>query len=100
MNQQIICAWSNVFVPRLNIHKPWWSDNFLQQNPECREFADPYVEHDSLTLLIDLILLKRGVYRHLLYNRGAKPNKAASKLSSETFKPAEGSQEGKDDGQV
>ena len=28
-----------------------------------------------MTLLLDLILLKRGVYRHLLYNRGAKPRK-------------------------
>lgn len=36
---------------------------------------DPYVEHDSLTILLDLILLKRGVYRHLLYNRGAKPRR-------------------------
>ncbi|PCH42357.1 Arv1-domain-containing protein [Wolfiporia cocos MD-104 SS10] len=42
----------------------------LEQCPECRAFADPYVEHDTLTLLLDLILLKRDVYRHLLYNRG------------------------------
>jgi hypothetical protein len=38
--------------------------------PACRRFADPYVEHDALTLFIDLILLKRDVYRHLLFNRG------------------------------
>ena len=37
----------------------------------CQAFADPYVEHDTLTLWIDLILLKRDVYRHLLFNRGA-----------------------------
>jgi hypothetical protein len=43
---------------------------------ECHTFADPYVEHDSLTLLLDLILLKRGVYRHLLFNRGSKPHRA------------------------
>jgi hypothetical protein len=36
----------------------------------CQAFADPYVEHDMLTLWLDLILLKRDVYRHLLYNRG------------------------------
>jgi hypothetical protein len=30
-----------------------------------------------LILVIDLILLKRGVYRHLLYNRGSEPRKAA-----------------------
>jgi hypothetical protein len=43
----------------------------------CHAFADPYVEQDSLILLLDLILLKRDVYRHLLYNRGAEPRKAA-----------------------
>lgn len=43
----------------------------------CGAFADPYVEHDSLLLLIDLILLKRGVYRHLLFNRGAEPRRIA-----------------------
>jgi hypothetical protein len=42
----------------------------------CNQFADPYVEHDSLTLLLDLILLKRGVYLHLLYNRGSEPRRA------------------------
>ncbi|KAJ7590207.1 Arv1-like family-domain-containing protein [Mycena floridula] len=45
----------------------------LEQCTKCLEFADPYVEQDTLVLLIDLILLKRGVYRHLLYNRGAEP---------------------------
>ncbi|KAJ7650865.1 Arv1-like family-domain-containing protein, partial [Roridomyces roridus] len=48
----------------------------LEQCEKCHAFADPYVEHDSLTLLLDLILLKRGVYRHLLYNRGAEPRRA------------------------
>ncbi|KAF9031506.1 Arv1-domain-containing protein [Hymenopellis radicata] len=47
----------------------------LEQCPSCGAFADPYVEHDSLLLLIDLILLKRGVYRHLLYNRGSEPRR-------------------------
>jgi hypothetical protein len=28
-----------------------------------------------LTLLLDLILLKRAVYRHLLYNRGVEPRR-------------------------
>ncbi|KAF8908674.1 Arv1-domain-containing protein [Mucidula mucida] len=47
----------------------------LEHCPSCGAFADPYVEHDSLLLLIDLILLKRGVYRHLLYNRGSEPRR-------------------------
>ena len=38
-------------------------------------FVDPYVEHNHLTLLLDRIPLKRGVYRYLLYNRGTKPRK-------------------------
>lgn len=41
---------------------------------------DPYVEHDTLTLLLDLILLKQGVYRHLLYNRGSTPRHTTSEL--------------------
>ncbi|KAH7928120.1 Arv1-domain-containing protein [Leucogyrophana mollusca] len=48
----------------------------LEQCSNCQAFADPYVEHDSLTLLLDLILLKRSVYRHLLYNRGTEPSRA------------------------
>ncbi|KAK0193365.1 Arv1-like family-domain-containing protein [Armillaria mellea] len=48
----------------------------LEQCSNCLAFADPYIEHDDLTLLIDLILLKRGVYRHLLFNRGAEPRRA------------------------
>jgi len=40
------------------------------------------VEHDSLTISLDLILLKRGVYRHLLYNRGAEPRRLTGKKKS------------------
>lgn len=46
---------------------------FSSSQPNCLAFADPYVEHDPLTLLLDLILLKREVYRHLLFNRGHEP---------------------------
>lgn len=48
---------------------------FYMIQPNCHSFADPYVEHDELTLLIDLLLLKPAVYRHLLYNRGSEPRK-------------------------
>jgi len=47
----------------------------LEQCPSCRALADPYVEHDLLVIALDLILLKRGVYRHLLFNRGTPPRK-------------------------
>ena len=49
--------------------------------PACGAFADPYVEHDTLTLLIDLILLKRDVYRHLLFNRGLGERKAGAETA-------------------
>lgn len=53
----------------------------LEECPKCSSFVDPYVEYDTLNLLLDLILLKRGVYRHLLFNRGWPPRK--------DFEPAE-----------
>lgn len=45
----------------------------------CHAFSDPYVEHDDLTILLDLILLKLGVFRHLLFNRGASPRRIGPK---------------------
>jgi hypothetical protein len=50
---------------------------------KCNAFADPYVEHDTLTLVLDLILLKRGVYRHLIYNRGTPPRRLMGAKRSE-----------------
>ncbi|KAH6909238.1 Arv1 protein [Coprinopsis sp. MPI-PUGE-AT-0042] len=47
----------------------------LEECSNCKAFVDPYAEFDHLTLFIDLILLKRGVFRHLLYNRGAEPRR-------------------------
>lgn len=51
--------------------------------PTCKAFADPYVEHDALTLFIDLVLLKRDVYRHLLFNRGLGARKASDSVNLE-----------------
>ncbi|KAI8980137.1 Arv1-domain-containing protein [Trametes punicea] len=51
----------------------------LEQCTACHAFADPYVEHDTLTLVLDLILLKRDVYRHLLYNRGLGARRVGDK---------------------
>ncbi|KAA1467170.1 Arv1-domain-containing protein [Dentipellis sp. KUC8613] len=50
----------------------------LEQCPSCLQIADPYVEHyggHRLRVLTDLIWLKRDVYRHLLFNRGAPPRR-------------------------
>ncbi|KAJ7284402.1 Arv1-like family-domain-containing protein [Mycena rebaudengoi] len=63
----------------------------LEQCANCHTFADPYVEHDSLTIILDLILLKRGVFRHLLYNRGTEPRKSVA--GSETVNPGRSPQE-------
>ncbi|EXJ90496.1 hypothetical protein A1O1_03599 [Capronia coronata CBS 617.96] len=41
----------------------------LTQCPNCKRFADKYVEHDFVVLFIDLVLIKPQVYRHLLFNR-------------------------------
>ncbi|KAJ6577556.1 Arv1-like family-domain-containing protein [Mycena capillaripes] len=75
-----ICTTCTTSVPFL--YTVYESSNNLRlencANLKCRAFADPYVEHDSLTLLLDLILLKRGVFRHLLYNRGADPRRAVT----------------------
>jgi len=60
-------------TPTLYLYTVYNTENNLrlEQCPTCEAFADPYVEHDTLTLILDLILLKRDVYRHLLFNRGA-----------------------------
>ncbi|KAG8531657.1 uncharacterized protein KY384_003288 [Bacidia gigantensis] len=45
------------------------SDVRLTQCPQCKRFADKYVEHDYVVLFIDLVLIKPQVYRHILFNR-------------------------------
>ncbi|SCU89454.1 LAME_0E03620g1_1 [Lachancea meyersii CBS 8951] len=40
----------------------------LTDCPNCRDVADRYVEIDNVLLFIDLLLLKPGAYRHLVYN--------------------------------
>ncbi|KAI0784548.1 Arv1-domain-containing protein [Abortiporus biennis] len=58
----------------------------LEQCSNCGSFADPYVEHDTLTLILDLILLKRDVYRHLLFNRGSGVRRLGEDLNKEENK--------------
>ncbi|EJD42538.1 Arv1-domain-containing protein [Auricularia subglabra TFB-10046 SS5] len=54
----------------------------LEVCPSCRTFADPYVEHEGLIVLLDLMLLKIGAYRHLLFNRGSTPRREGATESS------------------
>ncbi|KAL0247111.1 hypothetical protein I308_104146 [Cryptococcus tetragattii IND107] len=51
--------------------------------PRCNHFVDPLIEHPSLLLLLDLILLKPRVFLHLLFNRGSLPFSAVSEPVSE-----------------
>ena len=55
----------------------------LTQCPNCKRFADKYVEHDFVVLFIDLVLIKPQVYRHLLFNRLGR---ADNKLDSSIFR--------------
>ncbi|KAI4525448.1 Arv1-domain-containing protein [Schizophyllum commune Loenen D] len=61
----------------------------LEECTHCHAFADPYVEHDTLALVLDLILLKRGVFRHLLYNRGTEPRRETGKSAKNPEKEIE-----------
>ncbi|KZT59155.1 Arv1-domain-containing protein [Calocera cornea HHB12733] len=70
-----ICTTCTHPVPHLYTLYPSKYNLRLEQCPKCSNFADPYVEHDPLIVLLDLILLKRGVYRHLLFNYGARPRR-------------------------
>lgn len=49
-----------------------------QPNARCGTFADHYVKHGALTLLLDLVPLKLGVYRHLAYNHCAPQRRIAA----------------------
>ncbi|QLQ82297.1 hypothetical protein HG537_0H00580 [Torulaspora globosa] len=40
----------------------------LTDCPECKSVVDRYVEFDNVILFIDLLLLKPGAYRHLVFN--------------------------------
>ncbi|AQZ17327.1 ARV1 (YLR242C) [Zygosaccharomyces parabailii] len=40
----------------------------LTDCPKCHKVVDHYVEFDNVLLFIDLLLLKPGAYRHLIYN--------------------------------
>lgn len=52
--------------------------DFQPLKSACHAFADPYVEHDTLNLVIDLILLKKAVFIHLIYNKDSEPRRAVS----------------------
>ena len=61
----------------------------LGSQPSCKEFADPHVQHDTAALLLDLILLKRDVYRHLLFNRGTGARMVYDAVGKKSLLPPE-----------
>ncbi|CAE6522116.1 unnamed protein product [Rhizoctonia solani] len=79
-----ICTQCTCPVPYLYTLYQSMNNLRLEQCPNCLGFADPYVEHDTLTLLLDLILLNREVYRHLLFNRGSEPRHMGQTGASDT----------------
>ncbi|KDN50437.1 hypothetical protein RSAG8_00935, partial [Rhizoctonia solani AG-8 WAC10335] len=79
-----ICTQCTCPVPYLYTLYQSMNNLRLEQCPNCLGFADPYVEHDTLTLLMDLILLNREVYRHLLFNRGSEPRHMGQTGASDT----------------
>lgn len=50
--------------------------------PQCFKVADPYLEVDPISLLIDLILHKPQAYRHFLLNRMDNEDKFLSSLET------------------
>ncbi|RKP01750.1 hypothetical protein CXG81DRAFT_29685 [Caulochytrium protostelioides] len=40
----------------------------LTQCRRCHHFADKYIENDNIIVFLDLVLHKRPVYRHMLFN--------------------------------
>ncbi|KAI3659576.1 hypothetical protein MP638_002024 [Amoeboaphelidium occidentale] len=46
----------------------------LTQCEYCKNFADKYIEHDSVIIFIDMLLHKPQVYRHILFNQLEQSN--------------------------
>ena len=42
--------------------------SFRNLKENCGEFCDKYIEYDEVLILLDLILNKISVYRHLIVN--------------------------------
>ena len=57
------------------------SSNYaLKQCSACHQLADPYIELDFPIKLIDLLLLKKRIYRHFLFNHTAVPSDRERRL--------------------
>ncbi|BFU22161.1 hypothetical protein CL6EHI_090390 [Entamoeba histolytica] len=46
----------------------------LLRCPKCGKVADKYIEYDNVLVFLDMLLQKRPVYRHLLFNHDESIN--------------------------
>lgn len=63
-----------------------YSNNHIQLTDcsYCGKEVDKYVEIDNVILFIDLLLLKPGAYRHLVYNNLEKTLESKESITTET----------------
>lgn len=55
--------------PVSSLYTEYSTDNIrLTACSKCNKFADKYIEHDGVLIFIDLLLLKKQAYRHLVFN--------------------------------
>lgn len=55
------------------LYKKYSSSVIKMRNCEhCHEIADKYIEFEPIIIAIDLVLLSRPAYRHVLYNTSFK----------------------------
>jgi len=63
-----ICVECGKPVP--NLYTEYSKQNIqLSVCTSCNNFADQYIEHDYVIIFMDLLLHKKQVYRHLLFNK-------------------------------
>ncbi|KAG4088355.1 Arv1 protein [Neocallimastix lanati (nom. inval.)] len=63
-----VCVECGKSVP--NLYTEYSKQNIqLSVCSSCNNFADQYIEHDYIIIFMDLLLHKKQVYRHLLFNR-------------------------------
>jgi len=57
-------------APIAKVYRQFSAGNIrLCRCSHCGEFADPYVEQELILIVLDLLLLRGPVYRHVLFNR-------------------------------
>ena len=63
------CNVSVFFPPFICLH--YVLDVIIQEH--CKAISDKYVEYDEVILLLDALLLRVQVYRHLIFNHRISP---------------------------